>query len=319
MGVGVAGQHLVADEVLDERQGPARRGVVGIRHAAVAVGRDHHVVLADHGLADHPDQDRRGCSSMSAGYALGSGALPTSSASRSVTSPRMDAADTGRAGHADRSHLPRSSRWQRQRRRGLYAALCVDSPPETWTYMSGGPFDDRNSFAGLRGRPARARGVRPARDPAADGTRWDRRRRPARDRDLPARSTTANGSAEVGTSPTAALQRTTAATEAMYLMGARLRRPRLPALRVEVRLPQRALPARGRTARLHLRGQLPAAPWSTRAATGTPPGSPSPTASGRAAARRTSAGWTRRTSTTRGSNAGHWVLQRCKDGGIVLA
>ena len=35
--------------------------------------------------------------------------------------------------------------------------------------------------------------------------------------------------------------------------------------------------------------------------------------------RRTTRGWIRRTSTTRGNNAGHWVLQRCKDGGIVLA
>ena len=25
---------------------------------------------------------------------------------------------------------------------GLYTALCVDSPPSIWTYMSGGPYAD---------------------------------------------------------------------------------------------------------------------------------------------------------------------------------
>ena len=38
----------------------------------------------------------------------------------------------------------------------------------------------------------------------------------------------------------------------------RLRGPRLPPVRVEVRLAQRAVPARGRPARLHLRGPVPA-------------------------------------------------------------
>ena len=38
----------------------------------------------------------------------------------------------------------------------------------------------------------------------------------------------------------------------------RLRRPRLPPVRVEVRLAQRAVPAGGRPARLHLRGPVPA-------------------------------------------------------------
>jgi RimJ/RimL family protein N-acetyltransferase len=30
----------------------------------------------------------------------------------------------------------------------LYDALCVRSPPETWTYIMGGPYDDRNGFVG---------------------------------------------------------------------------------------------------------------------------------------------------------------------------
>jgi hypothetical protein len=30
----------------------------------------------------------------------------------------------------------------------LYDALCVRSPPETWTYIMGGPYDDRDGFAG---------------------------------------------------------------------------------------------------------------------------------------------------------------------------
>ena len=29
---------------------------------------------------------------------------------------------------------------------GLYDALCVDSPPEVWTYMPAGPFADRDAF-----------------------------------------------------------------------------------------------------------------------------------------------------------------------------
>jgi RimJ/RimL family protein N-acetyltransferase len=94
---------------------------------------------------------------------------------------------------------------------GLYAALCVDSPPSIWTYMPGGPFADRESFAAS----VAALHTIPAMVPLAivlpDGTpvgiatylRIDH----------------GNGTAEVGyISYGSALQRTTAATEAMFLM-----------------------------------------------------------------------------------------------------
>ena len=100
---------------------------------------------------------------------------------------------------------------------GLYDALCVDSPPSTWTYMPHGPFADLEQFRGVRRPPPRTARHRPARDRArrrhADGTpggiatylRIDH----------------ANGTAEVGyITYAAAMQRTTAATEAMYLMAA---------------------------------------------------------------------------------------------------
>ena len=58
VGVGVARQHLVADEVLDERQRPAARGVVGVGDPPRAVRAGHHLVVADHRLAD-PRQQRR--------------------------------------------------------------------------------------------------------------------------------------------------------------------------------------------------------------------------------------------------------------------
>jgi RimJ/RimL family protein N-acetyltransferase len=94
---------------------------------------------------------------------------------------------------------------------GLYDALCVASPPSTWTYMPTGPFADHEEFAAhvtkLRATPDMV----PLAILLPDGTpvgiatylRIDH----------------ANGTAEVGyISYSAALQRTTAATEAMYLM-----------------------------------------------------------------------------------------------------
>jgi RimJ/RimL family protein N-acetyltransferase len=96
---------------------------------------------------------------------------------------------------------------------GLYAALCVASPPSIWTYMPNGPFADLASFAAsiaaLRTIPAMV----PLAILLPDGTpvgiatylRIDH----------------GNGTAEVGyISYGSALQRTTAATEAMYLMAA---------------------------------------------------------------------------------------------------
>jgi RimJ/RimL family protein N-acetyltransferase len=96
---------------------------------------------------------------------------------------------------------------------GLYDALCVHSPPEVWTYLPGGPFADREGFRAyvdrLRGLPSAI----PFAILLADGT-------PA---GIAAylRIDHANGLAEVGyITYASALQRTTAATEAMYLMAA---------------------------------------------------------------------------------------------------
>ena len=96
---------------------------------------------------------------------------------------------------------------------GLYAALCVDSPPSLWTYMPEGPFADRDAFgsyaAHLHALPATV----PLSIVLTEGTpvgiatylRIDH----------------ANGTAEVGyLSYGSALQRSTAATEAMFLMAA---------------------------------------------------------------------------------------------------
>ena len=58
VGVGVAGEHLVADEVLDEAEGAAAGGVVGVGHPARAERPVHQLVVADHRLPD-PPQDRR--------------------------------------------------------------------------------------------------------------------------------------------------------------------------------------------------------------------------------------------------------------------
>jgi RimJ/RimL family protein N-acetyltransferase len=93
----------------------------------------------------------------------------------------------------------------------LYAALCVDSPPRTWTYMPAGPFADRPAFASyvehLHALPATV----PFAIVPADGT-------PAGIASF-LRIDEGNGTAEVGyISYGSALQRTTAATEAMYLM-----------------------------------------------------------------------------------------------------
>ncbi len=61
VGVGIARQHLVADEVLEEGERPAGGGVVGVGDPALPVRRGHHVVLADHGLAHERDQGRCPC------------------------------------------------------------------------------------------------------------------------------------------------------------------------------------------------------------------------------------------------------------------
>jgi hypothetical protein len=93
----------------------------------------------------------------------------------------------------------------------------------------------------------------------------------------------ANGVVEVGGIVLAGtMQRTPASHRGDVPAGApRLRRARLPQVRVEVRLPQRALrgwprPGSGSPTRAGS-----ATRWSTRAATATPTGSRSPTTSGR--------------------------------------
>jgi RimJ/RimL family protein N-acetyltransferase len=96
---------------------------------------------------------------------------------------------------------------------GLYAALCAGSPPSIWTYMPTGPFADLDAFAEHVARLRTTPAMVPLAILLADGTpvgiatflRIDH----------------ANGTAEVGyISYSSALQRTTAATEAMYLMAA---------------------------------------------------------------------------------------------------
>lgn len=96
---------------------------------------------------------------------------------------------------------------------GLYTALCVDSPPATWTYMSAGPFDDRESFAAYLDRLCALPAAVALTIQLPDGTpvgiaTW-------------MRIDHAMGTAEVGNiSYATSLQRTTAATEAMYQMAA---------------------------------------------------------------------------------------------------
>ena len=126
---------------------------------------------------------------------------------------------------------------------GLYAALCLDSPPSLWTYLSSGPFADREGFAtyvdGLRDDAAvlPLAIVQPNGSPVgiAAYLRIDH----------------ANGTAEIGhLSLASVLQRTTAATEAMYLMArACVRRGRGASPRVEVRL-RSTQPSRRAAARL---------------------------------------------------------------------
>jgi hypothetical protein len=56
VGVGVAGQDLGSDEVLDERQRPARGGVVGVDDPPGPVRPVHHLAVADDRRPDPLDQ-----------------------------------------------------------------------------------------------------------------------------------------------------------------------------------------------------------------------------------------------------------------------
>jgi RimJ/RimL family protein N-acetyltransferase len=93
----------------------------------------------------------------------------------------------------------------------LYDALCVESPPETWTYIHGGPYDARDGFAGYVAGLHQLPGCVPLAILAPDGAGLGIA--------CYLRIDPANGSAEVGGIVMgAALQRTTASTESMYLM-----------------------------------------------------------------------------------------------------
>ena len=172
--VRVARQHLVADEVLDEGQRPARRGVVGVGDPAFAVRRAHHVVLADHRVPDQPHQGRlmtlflllRRLRALSphvraAAAGFGGGLTPAPAMKPQVrgspslcrcTRPSLLRVPVNEFGQpvgdpVDWTPGPdlvpvtltgRTCRLEplgEQHVDGLYAALCVDSPPSIWTYM----------------------------------------------------------------------------------------------------------------------------------------------------------------------------------------
>lgn len=103
--------------------------------------------------------------------------------------------------HCDLVQLKDADRGQ------LFEAVCVNASPQLWTYMSGGPFADRASFDDYLDGLAAHTHVMVVRSPKDSGIAcfWN--------------TSTVNGSTEVGSvtwGPT--LQRTTAATEAIYLM-----------------------------------------------------------------------------------------------------
>ena len=56
MGVGIAGEHLIADEILDERQRPATRRVVGISDATWSIRTCHHLIVTDDGIPNVQQQ-----------------------------------------------------------------------------------------------------------------------------------------------------------------------------------------------------------------------------------------------------------------------
>jgi len=96
---------------------------------------------------------------------------------------------------------------------GLYDALCVASPPQVWTYMPDGPFADHDAFRSYVDRLTALPATIPFAILLSDGT-------PVGTASY-LRIDHANGTAEVGyITYGATVQRTTAATEAMYLMAA---------------------------------------------------------------------------------------------------
>ena len=175
---------------------------------------------------------------------------PTTSASRSATPCPAGARDRTRAGDADRPlrharaarHRPRRGAVRRPlqpRRRG-----AVDLPADR-------PAGRRARDDGADRPDARCRRTwspspwcrRASRRRASRRTPASTRHRPGRDRRRPLREDApAHPRRDRGDPPEHA---------------ARVRRPRLPPVRVEVRQPQRAVATRRRPAGLHLRGPLP--------------------------------------------------------------
>lgn len=91
---------------------------------------------------------------------------------------------------------------------GLYDALVREAPPSLWTYMSDGPFEDRGRFAGyldfLRAHTW-PMAVLVGERPVGLACFWN--------------TDTAHGTTEIGSVTWApSLQRTTAATEAVFVM-----------------------------------------------------------------------------------------------------
>ena len=163
---------------------------------------------------------------------------------------------------------------------GLYAALCVGSPPSTWTYLSVGPFGDRDSFAGHLAELASRSATVPLaivlpgrttggyRDLAADRPRPGHGR--GRQHHL-RRGAAAHRRRHRGDVPDGARTRSTSRGCVATSGSATTSTSRRVAPPSGWASPTRAPSAR---------------PSSTRAATATPRGTPSPTRSGRALRRR---------------------------------
>ncbi|MFL6174172.1 MAG: GNAT family N-acetyltransferase [Marmoricola sp.] len=101
--------------------------------------------------------------------------------------------------------------WSHAHLESLYAALCVGSPPSTWTYINGGPFDAPDGLRGWMDALEADPGLVPHVICLPDGR--------AVGAASYCRLDEANGSVEVGAIVLGSeLQRTAAATEAMYLM-----------------------------------------------------------------------------------------------------
>ena len=204
VGVGVPGQHLVADEVLDEGQRPPGRGVVGVGDPARPERAPHHLVVADDAVADAADQaGSAGGASVMVHYA--GRALPRSvrvhvaiahvvrrsAMPRSYffyggirLSPELPAETTlqARGGALSRIDLVGGTTVRRTSWTGCCGATPSASWSGTWSASTGpvtGAAGDRRARPGrspsgrMRLPPALARGVgRPQRDhPAAADAR----------------------------------------------------------------------------------------------------------------------------------------------------